>query len=66
MNASALQRHIRDRLAARLIDDRDVASGSLVLGQSRGRGMSVAVAKFVDQLSRRLHELRSMPTLSGL
>ena len=54
------------RLVARPIDDRDLAHGHLVLGQLRGRNMPVAVAKFADQLSRRLHELRTMPTAEAV
>lgn len=51
------------RLAARPIDDRDSTHGSLVLGQLRGRNLPVAAAKFADQLSRRLNDLRTMPTI---
>lgn len=39
-------------LLARPIDPRDIAPIAVVLGQSRGRTLSVAAAKFVDQLSR--------------
>jgi DNA-binding transcriptional LysR family regulator len=36
----------------RPIDERDIAPVEIVLGQLRGRRLSVAAAKFVDQLSR--------------
>ena len=36
----------------RPIDERDVAPVSVVLGQLRGRSLSVAASKFVDQLSK--------------
>ncbi len=43
-----------DKLAARPVDERDVAPGRLVLGQLRGRTLPVSSAKFADQLARRL------------
>ncbi|MGI4798141.1 MAG: LysR family transcriptional regulator [Janthinobacterium lividum] len=50
-------------LVARPIDDRDLAHGSLVLGQLRNRSLPVAVAKFADQIARELDARRSLPTL---
>lgn len=45
------------------IDDRDLAHGSLVLGQLRGRSLPVAVTKFVEQLAQALDQQRTLPTL---
>ena len=42
-------------LVAREIDQRDLPPTQLVLGQLRGRALSVAAAKFVDQISGSLH-----------
>lgn len=42
------------RIYARPIDLRDVAPLQIVLGQLRGRALSVAAAKFADQLSNHL------------
>ncbi|WP_127144322.1 LysR family transcriptional regulator [Pelagibacterium montanilacus] len=42
-------------LVAREIDPRDMPPTQLVLGQLRGRSLSVAAAKFVDQISGSLH-----------
>lgn len=53
-------------LVARPIDDRDSTHGSLVLGQLRGRNLPVAAAKFAEQLSRRLNQLRTLPTVGDL
>lgn len=39
-------------LLARPIDPRDITPVEVVLGQSRGRTLTVAAAKFVDQLSK--------------
>ena len=50
-------------LVSRAIADRDLAHGSLVLGQLRGRNLPVAVAKFADQIARDLDAGRSLPTL---
>jgi DNA-binding transcriptional LysR family regulator len=50
-------------LATRPIDDRDLAHGSLVLGQLKGRTLPIAVAKFADQIARRMDELRTLPTI---
>jgi DNA-binding transcriptional LysR family regulator len=50
-------------LVARPIDDRDLAHGSLVLGQLKGRTLPVAVAKFADQVARRMDQLRTLPTV---
>jgi hypothetical protein len=47
------------------IDDRDGVHGPLVLGQLRGRNRPVAVAKFAEQLTRRLNELRTLPTIEA-
>lgn len=54
------------RLAARPIDDRDSAHGSLVLAQLRGRNLPLAAAKFAEQLSRRMDNLRTLPTMTDL
>jgi DNA-binding transcriptional LysR family regulator len=51
------------RLAVRPVNDQDNTHGPLVLGQLRGRSLPLATAKFADQLSRRLDEIRSLPTL---
>ncbi|HEX3990926.1 MAG TPA: LysR substrate-binding domain-containing protein [Acetobacteraceae bacterium] len=50
-------------LVGRPIDDRDLAFGSLVLGQLKGRTLPVAVAKFADQIARRMDQLRTLPTV---
>ncbi|MGC1778756.1 MAG: LysR family transcriptional regulator [Xanthobacteraceae bacterium] len=50
-------------LIARPIDDRDLAHGSLVLGQLKGRTLPVAVAKFADQIANRMDQLRTLPTV---
>ena len=50
-------------LAARPIDDREQMHGSLVLGQLRGRSLPIAAARFADRLTRRLDQLRTMPTI---
>lgn len=42
-------------LVAREIDQRDLPPTQLVLGQLRGRSLSVAASKFVDQISSSLH-----------
>lgn len=42
------------RFCARPIDERDMAPIRVVLGQLRGRSLSVAAAKFADQMSQRL------------
>ncbi len=42
-------------LIAREIDKRDLPPAQLVLGQLRGRSLSVAASKFVDQVSNSLH-----------
>ena len=42
-------------LVAREIDRRDMPLTQLVLGQLRGRSLSVAASKFVDQISGSLH-----------
>jgi DNA-binding transcriptional LysR family regulator len=44
-----------DNLVVREIDQRDIPPAQLVLGQLRGRSLSVAASKFVDQLSGTLH-----------
>ena len=49
-------------LTARPIDDKDLAHGSLVLGQLKGRSLPVATAKFADQVARRMDQLRTLPT----
>lgn len=50
---SAVPREDR-RIYARPIDPRDVPAIQIVLGQLRGRALSVAAAKFADQLSNHL------------
>ena len=47
-------------LVAREIDGRDLAPVQVVLGHLRGRRLSVAAAKFVDQLSRSFHRCRGL------
>ena len=42
------------RISSRPIDERDMAPIQIVLGQLRGRALSVAAAKFADQLSHHL------------
>jgi DNA-binding transcriptional LysR family regulator len=46
--------HARHGLVTRPIDTRDIPCSSLVIGQLRGRALSVAAAKFADQLASRL------------
>jgi DNA-binding transcriptional LysR family regulator len=48
-------------LEARPIEDRDIVRGSLVLGQLRGRALSVAAAKFGEFLAQRLDAIRRQP-----
>jgi DNA-binding transcriptional LysR family regulator len=50
-------------LVARPVDDREQMHGSLVLGQLRGRNLPIAAAKFADQLTRRLDDLRTLPMI---
>jgi DNA-binding transcriptional LysR family regulator len=52
-------------LIVRALDDKDLAHGSLVLGQLKGRTLPVAVAKFADQVARRMDALRTLPTLTA-
>jgi hypothetical protein len=47
-----------DALVVRQIDDRDVPSANLVLGQLRGRNLPVPAAKFAEQLARVLEGMR--------
>ncbi len=47
-------------LVAREIDRRDLPPARLVLGQLRGRSLSVAASKFVDQVSNALHNQYGM------
>lgn len=42
-------------LHARMIDERDVAPVQVVLGRLRGRPLTIAAAKFADQVARTLH-----------
>jgi DNA-binding transcriptional LysR family regulator len=44
-----------DNLVAREIDERDLPLAQVVLGQLRGRSLSVAASKFADQMSNSLH-----------
>ncbi len=53
-----------DDLVVRTIDNRDLAHGSLVLAQLRGRSLPVAAAKFADQLAREMDKSRSLPTMT--
>jgi DNA-binding transcriptional LysR family regulator len=53
------------KLAIVPIDAADAAHGPLVLGQLKGRMLPLAVAKFAEQLSRSLDDLRTMPTMQG-
>jgi len=46
--------HERHGLVSRAIDERDIPPAKLVMGQLRGRPLSVAAAKFADQLALRL------------
>lgn len=48
-------------LVARPIDERDMARPELVLGQLRGRALSVAAAKFADQIMRNMERQREAP-----
>jgi DNA-binding transcriptional LysR family regulator len=45
-------------LVVRQIDDRDVPRADLVLGQLRGRNLSVPAAKFAEQLARMMEQMR--------
>ena len=55
-------KHIEDpQLATRAVDDVDLAHGPLVLGQLKGRALPLPAAKFAEQLSASLDDLRSMP-----
>ena len=55
-------RHKDDpELAIRPVDDADLAHGPLVLGQLKGRALPLPAAKFAEQLSASLDQLRSMP-----
>jgi hypothetical protein len=47
-----------EALVVRQIDDRDVPHADLVLGQLRGRNLSVPAAKFAEQLVRMLEQMR--------
>jgi len=51
------------RLAVRRVSDLDRTYGPLVLGQLKGRPLPLAAAKFAEQLSRRLNDARSLPTI---
>jgi len=48
-------------LAIRPVDDVDLAHGPLVLGQLKGRALPLPAAKFAEQLSASLDQLRSLP-----
>lgn len=48
---------VNDKMVtARLIDTRDVAPGTLWMGQLAGRGLSVAASRFAEQIGRDLSE----------
>ncbi|CAN7391017.1 LysR family transcriptional regulator [Phenylobacterium sp. LjRoot225] len=57
----ALKHSSDPELAIRPVDDVDLAHGPLVLGQLKGRALPLPAAKFAEQLSASLNELRSMP-----
>ncbi|MCE7027135.1 LysR family transcriptional regulator [Jiella avicenniae] len=48
-------------LVYRVLSDRDLAHGPLVVCQLKGRTLPVAAAKFAEQLSRSLEAIRSTP-----
>lgn len=52
-------------LVVRPIDDRDLAHGSLVLGQRCNHSLPVAVAKFADQIGRELDAGWSLPPIDN-
>lgn len=45
----------RENLIAREIDTRDLSPAQVVLGHLRGRALSIAASKFIDQISSSLH-----------
>ncbi|GAB4063046.1 LysR family transcriptional regulator [Uliginosibacterium sediminicola] len=49
--------------AVRPIDVVDQAHGPLVLGQLKGRALPLAVARFSEQLARRMDSMRVLPTV---
>jgi DNA-binding transcriptional LysR family regulator len=49
------------RFAVRPISELDGAYGPLVLGQFKGRTLSVAVASFAEQVSRKMESMRTLP-----
>lgn len=53
-----------DGLTVRPISDADGAYGPLVLAQLSGRTLPHAAVKFAEQLSRRMDDLRSLPTIN--
>jgi DNA-binding transcriptional LysR family regulator len=55
----ALPDMLGDGLVACPLSDRDQTRGALVLGQLRGRNLPVAAARFADELTRRLDDLRA-------
>jgi DNA-binding transcriptional LysR family regulator len=52
-------------LAVRPIDPADGAHGPLVLGQLKGRTLPLPAARFAEQLSRGLDEMRTLPLLDA-
>lgn len=52
----------RDGLIARPVDGRDIAPARFAMGQLNGRSLSVAAAKFAEQLAARLELGRSATT----
>lgn len=57
----ALKHTENPKLAVRPIDDVELAHGPLVLAQLKGRALPLPAAKFAEQLSASLSELRSLP-----
>ncbi len=53
-------------LAVRVVDDRDLAHGPLVLAQLRGRALPIAAAKFAEHLAGAMHALRSLPEVGAV
>jgi hypothetical protein len=47
---------VDETLAARPIDVRDVAQGTLWMGRLTGRGLSVAASRFAEQIGKDLSE----------
>ncbi|NDW03661.1 LysR family transcriptional regulator [Jiella pacifica] len=52
-----------DELVYRVLSDRDLAHGPLVVCQLKGRALPVAAAKFAEQMARSLEAIRSLPSV---